>query len=83
MKILYILILCAEAFSLRCFEGKLWGLENNTRTDEKDCGGISHYCIQRINRLKNEISRECSSWSDEYSMEEKCPYLKLYIYIYI
>ncbi|PIO69782.1 hypothetical protein TELCIR_08384 [Teladorsagia circumcincta] len=37
------------------------------------CSGISNYCIQKIDKRKNQIIRECSSFTDEHNMEEKCP----------
>ncbi|VDM62619.1 unnamed protein product [Angiostrongylus costaricensis] len=37
------------------------------------CSAISNYCIQRIDKKKNQIRRECSSFSDEHNIEEKCP----------
>uniref|UniRef100_A0A8R1DXC6 Uncharacterized protein n=1 Tax=Caenorhabditis japonica TaxID=281687 RepID=A0A8R1DXC6_CAEJA len=61
------------ATALRCFEGTVSGLESNSQTPKKECGGISQYCIQRIDKKRGEMRRECSSWSDEHSMEEKCP----------
>ncbi|EYB86425.1 hypothetical protein Y032_0279g1200 [Ancylostoma ceylanicum] len=61
------------SLALKCYEGTLQGLENNTRTEEKHCSGISNYCIQKIDKRKNQIRRECSSFMDEHNMEEKCP----------
>ncbi|PIO65145.1 hypothetical protein TELCIR_13199, partial [Teladorsagia circumcincta] len=37
------------------------------------CSGISNYCIQKIDKRENQIIRECSSFTDEHNMEEKCP----------
>ncbi|VDP17030.1 unnamed protein product [Heligmosomoides polygyrus] len=34
---------------------------------------ISNYCIQKIDKKKNQIRRECSSFMDEHNIEEKCP----------
>ncbi|EGT40148.1 hypothetical protein CAEBREN_18492 [Caenorhabditis brenneri] len=74
---LAVLLLIFTAIStvstLRCFEGTVKGLESNAQTPKKECGGISNYCIQRIDKKNGEMRRECSSWSDEHSMEEKCP----------
>uniref|UniRef100_A0A0K0DK61 CYSTM domain-containing protein n=1 Tax=Angiostrongylus cantonensis TaxID=6313 RepID=A0A0K0DK61_ANGCA len=39
----------------------------------QSCSAISNYCIQKIDKKKNQIRRECSSFSDEHNMEEKCP----------
>ncbi|KAK6748883.1 hypothetical protein RB195_001481 [Necator americanus] len=68
-----VLAIVSTSLALKCFEGTLQGLENNTRTEEKHCGGMSNYCIQKIDKKKNQIRRECSSFTDEHNMEEKCP----------
>ncbi|CAB3409881.1 unnamed protein product [Caenorhabditis bovis] len=65
--------LVSFGLALRCYEGTVIGLNNNIQTEKKECGGISNYCIQRINKKNDQMRRECSSWSDEHSMEEKCP----------
>ncbi|CAI2351798.1 unnamed protein product [Caenorhabditis sp. 36 PRJEB53466] len=66
-------VFCAVSSALRCYEGTVKGLESNAQTAKKECGGISNWCIQRIDKKSGEMRRECSSWSDEHSMEEKCP----------
>ncbi|KAE9419031.1 hypothetical protein Angca_006664 [Angiostrongylus cantonensis] len=71
--IISMMVLVGTAFSLRCYEGTLRGLTNNAKTEEKSCSAISNYCIQKIDKKKNQIRRECSSFSDEHNMEEKCP----------
>ncbi|KAK5966125.1 hypothetical protein GCK32_018606, partial [Trichostrongylus colubriformis] len=68
-----IFTLVCTATALTCYEGTLEGLSNNSRTEVKHCSGISNYCIQKIDRKKNQIRRECSSFTDEHNMEEKCP----------
>ncbi|XGW29955.1 hypothetical protein V3C99_009184 [Haemonchus contortus] len=72
LPILVLALICTAA-ALTCYEGTLEGLSNNTRTEEKHCSGISNYCIQKIDKRKNQIRRECSSFVDEHNMEEKCP----------
>ncbi|RCN48822.1 hypothetical protein ANCCAN_05105 [Ancylostoma caninum] len=71
--LLLVLAIINISLALKCYEGTLQGLENNTRTEEKHCSGISNYCIQKIDKKKNQIRRECSSFMDEHNMEEKCP----------
>ncbi|CDK13496.1 Activin_recp domain-containing protein [Caenorhabditis elegans] len=69
---LLILAVISTVSALRCFEGTV-ALDSNDQTSKKECGGMSNYCIQRIDKKTKEMRRECSSWSDEHSMEEKCP----------
>ncbi|CAD6194684.1 unnamed protein product [Caenorhabditis auriculariae] len=71
--IFFIFTILPLAYGLRCYEGTVSGLDSNLQTPAKHCGGISNYCIQRINKKTGEMRRECSSWSDEHSIEEKCP----------
>ncbi|PIC33303.1 hypothetical protein B9Z55_013330 [Caenorhabditis nigoni] len=71
--LIFLLFTISTISALRCFEGTVKGLESNAQTPKKECGGMSNYCIQRIDKKSGEMRRECSSWSDEHSMEEKCP----------
>ncbi|WKY04075.1 hypothetical protein Q1695_005218 [Nippostrongylus brasiliensis] len=74
MRLLVTLVaIFTTTLALTCYEGTVEGLTNNTRTEEKHCSGISNYCIQRIDKRKNQMIRQCSSFSDEHNMEEKCP----------
>ncbi|CAJ0601274.1 unnamed protein product [Cylicocyclus nassatus] len=70
---LLVLAFATTTYSLTCYEGILQGLENNTRVEEKHCSPMSNYCVQKIDKKKNQIIRECSSFADEHNMEEKCP----------
>ncbi|CAI4229511.1 unnamed protein product [Auanema sp. JU1783] len=71
-----LLLLCifvsSSVIALRCYEGTV-ALDSIDKTNEKECGGISTYCLQHIDKSKNVIKRSCSSFSDEHNMEERCP----------
>ncbi|KHJ79689.1 hypothetical protein OESDEN_20657 [Oesophagostomum dentatum] len=69
-----VLLAASTSLALMCYEGTLNGLEDNSRrTEEKHCSPMSHYCVQKIDRRNKQIRRECSSFSDEHNMIEKCP----------
>ncbi|KHJ83612.1 hypothetical protein OESDEN_16687 [Oesophagostomum dentatum] len=69
-----VLLAASTSLALMCYEGTLNGLEDNSRrTEEKYCSPMSHYCVQKIDRRNKQIRRECSSFSDEHNMIEKCP----------
>ncbi|PAV68527.1 hypothetical protein WR25_02975 [Diploscapter pachys] len=73
IKLLVFLVLINVSFGIRCYDGTIKVEDDRTRVGEKECGGISNYCIQSINKKTNQIKRYCSSFTDEHNMEERCP----------
>ncbi|UMM27593.1 hypothetical protein L5515_010825 [Caenorhabditis briggsae] len=55
--LILLLFTISTVSALRCFEGTVKGLESNAQTPKKECGGMSNYCIQRIDKKSGEMRR--------------------------